>query len=114
MTGSKDTNISPGVRHLASGGVALKPTVAEIAEGGYPEMVQPLGGPAAQQFYQNIADVVRSSGASNGNPTTINVTIPVANMFATNYELKQLSDIMADYLAEALRNRGALDSGVVV
>ena len=114
LTGFKYTNIIPGVRHLASGGVALKPTVAEIAEGGYPEMVQPLGGPAAQQFYENIADVVRSSGASNGNPTTINVTIPVGNMFATNYELKQLSDIMADYLAEALRNRGALDSGVVV
>lgn len=103
-----------GYHRMASGGVALKPMVAEIAEGGYPEIVQPLGGPAAHQFYENIADVFRSSGATNGNPTTINVTIPVANMFATNYELKQLSDIMADYLAEALRNRGALDSGVVV
>ena len=69
---------------------------------------------SAQQFYENIADVFRSSGTSDVNPTTINVTIPVANMFATNYELKQLSDIMADYLAEALRNRGALDSGVVI
>lgn len=105
---------SSGVRRMASGGVALKPMVAEIAEGGYAEIVQPVDGPVAHQFYENIADVFRSSGATNGNPTTINVTIPVANMFATNYELKQLSDIMADYLAEALRNRGALDSGVVV
>lgn len=102
------------VRGLASGGVALKPMVAEIAEGGYAEIVQPVDGPVAQQFYENIADVFRSTGAANGNPTTINVTIPVANMFATNYELKQLSDIMADYLAEALRNRGALDSGVII
>ena len=113
FTGS-GVHIGPSIKHFASGGVALKPTVAEIAEGGYPEIVQPLGGPAAQQFYENIADVFRSSGTSDVNPTTINVTIPVANMFATNYELKQLSDIMADYLAEALRNRGALDSGVVI
>lgn len=113
FTGS-GVHIGPSVRHFASGGVALKPTVAEIAEGGYPEIVQPLGGPAAQQFYENIADVFRSSGTSDVNPTTINVNIPVSNMFATNYELKQLSDIMADYLAEALRNRGALDSGVVI
>ena len=100
---------------FASGGVALRPTTALIAEGGYPEMVQPLGGPAAQQFYENVAKYLASSNNGYGNqPTSITVNIPVSNMFATNYELRQLSDIIADYLAEALRNRGALNSGVVV
>lgn len=100
---------------FASGGVALRPTTALIAEGGYPEMVQPLGGPAAQQFYENVAKYLASSNDGYGNqPTSITVNIPVSNMFATNYELRQLSDIIADYLAEALRNRGALNSGVVM
>lgn len=101
--------------HMAAGGVALRPTTALIAEGGYPEMVQPLGGPAAQQFYENVAKYLASSNDGYGNqPTSITVNIPVSNMFATNYELRQLSDIIADYLAEALRNRGALNSGVVM
>lgn len=101
------------IRGFATGGVALSPMVAQVAEGGYPEMIQPLGGPVAEGFYNSVADAVASKMQSAPSNTTINVTIPISNMFASNYELKQLSETMADYLAEALRNRGELTLGTV-
>ena len=108
------TSPSYGERNFASGGIALRPMTARLGEAGYPELVQPLGGPKSREFYDTISEAVKGSGALPSGNTSINVTIPVSNMFATNYELRQLSDIMADYLAEALRNRGALDSGVIM
>ena len=104
-----------GVPSYDTGGIALKPHIAQIGMSGG-ELALPLHSKVADPAYQAIAsNLMERMGSGGGSSPNYTFEIHIAsggNVIADNYSVKRFSDTIATQVEQRLKQTGVFSQGV--